>query len=450
MRARRRQAGTLRAMWRTEDESLLGRLEDELVLDALARDAAGGLEVALPPRASGLVADLRQLPSGAAAVERVVARLLDADRPAGSTPLAGATPLADRTPPTACPLAPLDLDEVRALACPASLRALPPALLHRLALFHGRAAEALRRAGSEAAPAMQRRALGAWLALAEERHYVARLARAVLGEAADDAAMGQAFDEVVFAPLRGLGRIAKGAAHDLEPGGASALRALGEVPLACRLAGVGGDLARRATRHADRQRAAAVEVALAPIGEALREARARGRANQDGPALSRRLFDVWVWSDHDEDAERCLVDQFTAVCWSVYREPGVEPIRRLLAPAIPLVESLAARIEGDPTRVAYAAGCATLLVFVSEGATSKDEQRRFAELAVAVCPVHRNGRVVLANALCAEADRLLARGGARAAAAALAERVSDLHPDAPQLASLRHRCGIPAPAARDD
>src|SRR5262245_18496408 len=114
--------------WRLDDELLLQRLEDEAVAErpflhrvgrlAAGAGAAGFTAPALHPRASGIVAELRRAPGGGAEVGAA----LDGD-------IARLAVLLDR----------LAFDRCR------------PELLHHLALFHAKTAEALSQAFPEVA-----------------------------------------------------------------------------------------------------------------------------------------------------------------------------------------------------------------------------------------------------------------------------------------------------------
>jgi hypothetical protein len=202
--------------------------------------------------------------------------------------------------------------------------------------------------------------------------------------------------------------------------------------------------ARARGRFAERERARAIDEALAPIGVALTEAMALGRAEHMGPELMRRVAAVWHWADCDEHVERYAVEQVTPIAWNLYQEEGGwHQLRQLLAPLEPLVDQLAVRIQRDPSRIAYAAPCAQMFVFRAELAASGEEQRRLAETAVAVCPSHSNGRLVLAGILCHEVRACLDRGFVLAAQRgelrATVERAAELYPASKSVDELRQR-----------
>src|SRR5690606_29394461 len=124
--------------WRPEDEALLSRLEDEEVLERLWA-AIGEGSPAPHPRASGLVAELRALEDGRAAVEQ-----------AARGDVSALVRLVNKPDPAA----------------------LTPALAHHLALLHARVASAHERASDPmkrgAAEWPRLRSIAMWLWLAEE------------------------------------------------------------------------------------------------------------------------------------------------------------------------------------------------------------------------------------------------------------------------------------------
>jgi hypothetical protein len=374
----------MHAVWQADSEALLGRLEDELTMERLWREEVG---VGPPPhpRASGMIRLLRASPGSTAVIDAVLEALA-----------LGAAP---------------DLAALRALTRPASLRGADPRLLHHLAVYHGRVADAWRARAPAASGELELRALAAWLALREERSYLGGLGRAVLGQAAGDEAVRAAIDPAVWAPLERLGTRALRGARRLSSASSAAFELLGRVTSACVLGGCSVGLQKQVEARAERLRAAAVEEALGPVGEALTEATAAGRLAERGPALMQHVALVWRWSAGDEHVERFAVDRAMPIAWELYRDDaGWQRLRLLLAPIEPLVDRLAGRVEHDRARLAYAAPVAQMMVFRAELAPSLDEQRRHAERAVALCPSHRNGRLVLAALLVQQASERLARG----------------------------------------
>src|SRR5205085_1059673 len=145
----------------------------------------------------------------------------------------------------------------------------PAPLLHHVALYYGKVATALESNAPDAAANAWMRSLAAWLALGEERHYLAALERAVIGEVKKGAKpVGMAPERVPLEVMGELGRRAEKTSRDLLPSGRAALLALAWLPDAAKLAGVSEVVARRARGEAERLRNAALEAALAVIGEA--------------------------------------------------------------------------------------------------------------------------------------------------------------------------------------
>lgn len=379
--------------WRVEDEILLQRLEDEVLVERLfaffvgshekqsrssdhrSNDRGRSVSSVLPPRAAGLIAEIRRLPSGAEMVAATLAEDGDVARLARF------------------------IDALAMTSC-------PPELLHHLALFHAKAATVLEHTVPESAATAWVRSLAAWLALAEERTYLARLQEAVLGGVAQHARAADVSIPPERAPLElvaDVARRAESAARDLAPPGKAALLALARTDEAARMAGVSPVAARTARVEAERRRNAAIEAALAAIGEGLDEANVRGELASSGRVLLLRAISVWSWTSNDEAVEHFVVDRLDKIGWELYRARDWDSLRYLLDPFRPMFDSLAARIERDPTQIAYAAGCAQMFVFLSEVERSLTQKIEMAERAVRICPTHRNGRLVLAAVLCAHA-----------------------------------------------
>ena len=432
--------------WRVEDEVLLQRLEDETVLEALfahlvasssrasssssSRASSSSSRAFSPepplgdeasrnrplragplhPRAAGLVAELRKLAAGAAVVR---AALIDQDVSRLASFVDG-----------------LDL--------PSS----PPELLHHLALFHANVATALEGTAPEQAAAAWGSSLAAWLALAEERSYLERLQASVLGDVARtprSTDVGISPERVPFEALAEVARRADRAARDLAPAGRAALLALARTNDAARTAGASTDVALRVRVEAERRRNAAIESALSVIGEGLDEANVRGELASSGRKLLLRAIPVWTWTSHDEAVEHFVVDRIDKIGWELYRARSWDALRQLLDPFRPMFDSLAARIERDPSQIAYAAACAQMFVFLAEVDTHVPRRLVMAERAVKVCPTHRNGRLVLASALCDQAIDtmramvLFARKDELERVQALLGRAESLYPQASEL-----------------
>lgn len=398
-------------MWRPEDEALLERLEDEEVLGRLLRFHAGVAAPRIHPRAAGLVASARADAEGA----RAVAAARDGDVAALARWLEGATG-----------------------------RGRAPELLHHLALYFGEVAVTLETVDPEAAANAWTRALAAWLALADEGRYLERLEEAVLGDA--PRARAAAWIPPARVPLEAiadLARRADAAARSLSPPGRAALLALARVADAARIAGAAPALARGAVAEAERRRNLAIDAALAALEEALADAQSRGALASSGRDILARALDVWAWAGHDEAVERFTVDQLTTLGWELYRARSWDALRHALEPFRPLVESLAARVQRDPASLAYAAPTAQMFVFLSDVEPVFERRLALAERAVALCPTHRNGRLVLAALLCEQARAamramvLFARRDEIERVEALLARAEKLYPQSSELPDVK-------------
>ncbi len=397
--------------WRAEDDALLERLEAENLLERLFAHHVG---VAAPhmkpphPRAAGLVTSARKTPGGEDAVQAAlggdVVRL------------------------------------VRFIEAP-PMKGKPPELLHHLALYFHKVASALEGIAPEAAANAWMRSLAAWLALAEERAYLSRLEEAVLGDAQRSKAQSAAIPPERM-PLEVVAEIAKRAeatARDLAPAGRAALLALSWIDNAARLASAPEESAKRARFEAERRRNAAIDAAVGVIGEALDDANVRGELAAQGRNILLRAMDVWTWSGNDEAVEQFVVDKLGTVGWELYRARSWDALKYLLEPFAPLIESLASRIEKDPTKIAFSAPCAQMYVFLSEVESFAARKLMYAERAVRLCPTHRNGRLVLAAILCDQAIEtmrsmvVIARKAELDRVAQMVERAEKLYPQATEL-----------------
>lgn len=391
--------------WRSDDDALLARLEDELLATDLFALLTGGTSHPVHPRAGGLVAELRRLPGGAEVVARGDAARLAAF--------------------------------VEGLA----LATLPPVLLHHLAVFSGNVGEVLASHAPERAADAWVRALACWIALGIERSYLGALADALLGPKDADARIPP--ERVASELLGTIARHAETTARELGTAGRAALLALARAGEAAERAGAPAAVAERIRSEAERHRNAAVESALAPTGDALEEASVRSTRQRESPVLLLRAIAVWGWTGNDEAVEHFVVEQVEKLGWELYRARAWDELRALLAPYRPLFESLGARIAGDPHRIAYAAPAAQMFVFLAEVESAQPQKVILAERAIAICPTHRNGRLVLAAFLCHDAQALLRSmpllGGAEqlARAEALVARADALYPRATELEQTR-------------
>jgi hypothetical protein len=346
-------------MWRADDDVLYERLLDERAISLLWQRESGAAP-ALHPRAAGLLAEVRKLSGGGEA--------LAAAHRGDVAPLAS-------------------------LLRPPSLRGLAPAFVHHLAVYHARLGAV---AAGEARDRARVYELAAWITLAEERDYLRSYGDVVLG----GANIERSIERVTAMPIEALGEIARDGAAALDGAAHAALAALARVGDACHISGCAARARRRFEQLADRHRAAAIEAALTPIRASISDATARGQAEREGASLMERVALVWRWSRADEAVEHFAVDVVTPIAWNIYHQESSEAeLRRLFKPLEPLVDNLAQRIQGDPSRIAYAAPCAQMYVFRSEMASSKEEQLRLAERSLELCPSHRNGRLILASLL---------------------------------------------------
>jgi hypothetical protein len=352
--------------FRPEDQALLDRLEDEVVLERLFEHVTGARAGMPHARASGMIACVRSLPGGEAA--------LAATRGGDSTAL------------------------VRFLGT-APFSARPPALLHHAALFHASVARALEGHAPDAAASAWMRSIAAWIALGDEHTYLARLSRAVLGPEVQRSDATIAPEHVVLELLAELEQRATEAARTLAPAGRAAVLALAWVDEAARLAGATEPSARRVHVAAERRLGAVLEAALAGASEAYDDAKARDVLVTDGAAALRRAIEVWTWSGEEEAVEHFCVERLVPIGWELYRARDWDALRRTLEPFRVVVDRLASRIEGDPERIAYAAACAELLVFFADVERVGARKLELGERALRVCPGHRNGRLTVATVL---------------------------------------------------
>lgn len=364
--------------WRAEDEALLERLEDEALLTRLFEHHVGAVAArnggARPhARAAGLVSAARKEPGGDAAV----ARAREGDIVA----------------------------LVRFLEA-APLRERRAELLHHLALHHALIARTLESFAPESAANAWMRSIAAWLALGEERAYLLRLTDAILGNDKKDTARIPP-ERVPLEVIADIGRRAEATARDLAPAGRAALLGLAWIDEAVRIAGIGDEARKAAHREAERRRNAAVEAALSAVDESFEDAKARGVLAKEGRGVLVRALEVWAWSAHDEAVEHFCVDRLGTVGWELYRARDWDALRLLLDPFRGLIDHLATRIERDPSKIAYAAACAEMYVFLSDVDRLLQQKVEYAERAVRVCPTHRNGRLTLASLLCDEAMTIM-------------------------------------------
>ncbi|MCA9604644.1 MAG: hypothetical protein KC619_03555 [Myxococcales bacterium] len=402
--------------WRPADDALLARLEDERLFEAVWEALTPTGTPPPHPRAAGVLVELRATPDGAAAVR-------EAEH--------------GRYAPV-----------LRALAHPHA-DALTPPLAHHLALLWGRIGRACAASPDAVvrASALEAhlRSLAMWLWLADEATYLARLAEQVIGDALSEKDVAAAGREVAYEPLSALGETAREGARERTLLGEIALRALNRIEDAIRTSGCGETVAATARGRARRERDRAVEEAIGRVEASVQEAANRGAAADELVPLLWDGVGVWRWADHDVHVERFFVRVLTPTLWDHYRERRWDAIRTLLRPLEAPVESLARRIEGDPTQLAYAAPCAQMLVFRAEVAQTFDQQLETAERALRLCPTHRNARVVVADLMVERGLRRLDRampwetGDALADAERDCRRAMDLYPQLKRLEDAKRR-----------
>lgn len=281
------------------------------------------------------------------------------------------------------------------------MSARPPEMLHHLALYFGKVASMIEAFAPDAAANAWMRALAAWLALGEERSYLARLEADLVSDSKQTLIPPE---KVPLEIIAELGRRAERTSRDLAAPGRAALLALGWVAEAARLAGVSEDTSRRAQHVAERNRNAALEAALAVIGEALDDANVSGELATRGRPILTRALQVWTWSGHDEAVEQFVVDRLAAIGWELYRARSWDALEFTFAPFRPMIDNLATRIERDPSKIAFAAPCAQMFVFLTDiEPPASPRKLELAERALRLCPTHRNGRLNLASLLCEQA-----------------------------------------------
>jgi hypothetical protein len=402
----------MEAVWRQEDEALLERLENELVLERMWRFQAGEAAAPPHPRAAGMIALLRRMPGGDTAISDALGGRFQA---------------------------------LFKQLLPNRLGGQPPELLHHAALYYARLADAFEATSPERSTFARVAAMAAWIALGEEKQYLRSLAAAIAGGALPEADVERAAEDAAMEPIDHLARVAKEGAHEQTPASRLAIAALIRVAEACTFASSGEATRKAAIRRAERARAAAADEALQPIAEALNEASARGDVQLKAPALFERVAAVWAWSMQDETVEVFAIEQATPIAWEIQRESRWEDLRRLLSPLFPLADRLAQRIEADPTRIAYAGPCAQMYVFRVEMERDLEQRLALAERSVKLCPTHRNGRLVLASALCDKAIRIITPTGwlvgadAVDQADALVRRAEQLFPALKKLEDVKKR-----------
>lgn len=362
-------------MWRHEDEALHARLRDEAVLAAIWPVFCGVSDARPPtPRASGVffALELESEP-----MERAL--------------LGHAGPL------------------VNAMR-PASYASFKPSALHHLALLESQAAEAaLEARHMQDFEVSSLRSLSAWFALGDEGAYLADLANRA-GEGLDELARQQAAQG---APLAAITQLASRATDHIESRdivAATCIRVLRSMDRCIAGSGIEPDssMAKRAKAHADRRRERLFEIAVAPLEERFEAASAHAPNDETLQNLEQagRLF---AFLEREPWVGHWIIDAALPIAWQLYKAKDDPMLRRLDTSLREVVDSLAARLQEDPSDVAFSARIAQMLVFRAELRTRLEDQIRDAELAISLCETHRNARLVAASALADRALRTLDR-----------------------------------------
>lgn len=288
-----------------------------------------------------------------------------------------------------------------ALLPPLSTDPPSPEVAHHLALLHARFAETTTQ--HEAAVAHLERALVLWLWLWGQGTYLHALAAAIAGEGGPALLAG--LPEALLEPLATALRVGR-----REPTPA-ARRAMAVLRAA-------GGLAARAGLPAERCAAVAALAARlrgAVVHEVVDEARIVAeqvdplRASPEERAAPFQVVLAFTtWAGFDPETLVFLLDQAQDQAWELYRVHRMPEVRALLEPLRPAIDELEARIAKDTDLLAYRALSAQMFTFLGE--TEGDLRAAIAllERAVAVCPTHRNARLILAGFLLEDATRRLA------------------------------------------
>lgn len=280
--------------------------------------------------------------------------------------------------------------------------AAPPIALHHLALLYGRFARSApdlpRAIGHE------KRALVCWLRLWNERSYLAEVAGTVAGD------QDLAHEIVASLPRTLLERHAE----ELSAGRKAA------TPAARRAAGLlrAVDACAEAAGLGDAERAEVARIAAASIARVACDVidEARHLAEHADPLRSaaeareapfRHVLGFAEWAGFDHETILFLLGQAQDFGWELYRARRTADLRTLLLPLLPAAEELRATIDGDPALVGFRALCAQYFTFLGETETRPGAAIERLETAVAICPTHRNARLILADLLIQDAGRRL-------------------------------------------
>jgi hypothetical protein len=396
-------------MLRAEDERLRRRLRDRLVLEALL-PCIKGMPLVVADRAADAVA---------------MAGVLERAGALGALVQAWA-----------------DGDEARLQAAAERLeQSDDAALLHHLALLHGRFAGTV--PGLERATEHDRRALVCWLRLWGERAYLTALAVQVGGTPALAEELVAELPALLLEPA--VGALARGRRE-----------ATTHARRAMALLRAAGDCAREAELAAG----AVLEVeavARARIESVSREVLEEARlvaehmdplradpAEREQPF--RHVLAYAAWAGLDAETMVWLLGQAHDYAWELYRVRRMEEVRTLLLPLSPCADELVAQVVREPRMVGYRALCAQYFTFMGETEPTTAASIAQLERAVAVCPTHRNARVILADFLLLDAGRRLAALPARGifgGGAARQEALTELRAEVDRALSLWPSARVP-------
>ncbi len=379
--------------WRAEDQRLLERLEDEALFEQVWRALAGTDDGAPHPRAAGVLVALRE--------DAETRGLVEAARRGDMAGL------------------------LKALHRPDPAR-LAPRHAHHLALLWDRVADVLEPTHETGSVLARKHSLAMWAWLAAEPAYLEALAERVIDGALPPPEVGRAVQEAPLASLDRLGARALADANERGDRGRLALAALRLVPEACDDAGCGDELRRRLEARSRRHREAAVDAAIRRVDDRIEQSLIDHAPVAELVEHASEAAAIWQWAGRDEQVERFLVQRLTPALWDRYRERAWSDVAALLRPLQAPVESLAIRIESDPSKLAYAAPCAQIFVFMAEVASQFERQLALAERALLLCETHRNGRLVLADLLVERGLRRLDRAGVFGAGDALNDAAADI------------------------
>lgn len=412
-------------MWRPEDDALLRRVEDELLLDVVWQAQAGAPRSASAEAPTDRAGGMFELVRASEEGHRLLAQAL--------TGRAG--PL----------VAWLESSPVEAH---------PPALLHHLGLYFERLGRVLEGVKVESSASAYLRSLACFLALGAEREYLAALARRILGPQAKNVDPERSSQAFVLSRIDELGARAElGANAQAGVAGRAALDAskaamvaLAQGERAVAMAALPAPYREPIVRHLSRVRASAVDSALQRLTEELDAATARNATAEARFHILLGAVAVWAWSYYDETVETFALERAEPLAWELRRAKSWKALRTLYVQLRPLVQTLASRIEADRSKVAWAALAAQGFVFLADCSEVLSEQILLCERALVVCPNHPNAKSVLAWYLATDALQRLESGLPAGAALdeirAIYARAKAMDPDDARVKKLAERLAL--------